>query len=630
MSLPKEEYMLEVTSAKLTGSPGVSGWSQIHEFTPEDPDKLRARGKLFAVVATSRVQDAGVDTIATGRELIARIHEAYYGDITLKPFNALRLAVEKVVEEFGNSWGDVEIAACSWVGGVVYSAAVGGAEVTVSRKGILGTILRSTDTKTIQASGFPQEGDNILLATKKFHEAVPLGIIKAGLESGNPEVSIETFGPRVHSEGNGSLAAVVIRFGQKSEKVVNLSTPNQVNAQLKSDVFKINILDFFTRLSKKLPQRQIYVKPTVDDEVVSQNKKTTFSIALILLVILGVSIAFGVRQKKINDTRGTYESLLSSAEQDVSEAIALASISPDRSRELFYESDQKLREVEGMEIKDPKVVDLRKKIDEARAQVLGEYIVGEELFLDLSLLSSGFKSDELAASAGAFYILDKSGKRIVSVEISSKKSRVLAGPNILDEVRGIAAYEGRVFVLSGDGVYEIETGKTKVIDSTWSGEVLIRAFAGNIYVLDKVANNIYRYAGQGSTFGSQQNWLAGGTNADFSNAVSWIIDGSVYVLYPNSKISKFSLGSPQSFSIKSVVPQIGSINSIFTSDENEYIYLLDSAGKRIVVVDKKGVYKAQYKNELIGSASNMVVSEVDKKIIILVGDKLYSMNTAHF
>jgi len=101
------------------------------------------------------------------------------------------------------------------------------------------------------------------------------------------------------------------------------------------------------------------------------------------------------------------------------------------------------------------------------------------------------------------------------------------------------------------------------------------------------------------------------------------------VLYPNSKISKYSLGSPQSFSVKNVVPEIGNIDAVFTSDEVENIYLLDRLGKRIVVTDKKGEYKAQYKNELVGNATSFVVSEKEKKIIISVGDKLYYLEIKH-
>ena len=108
--------MLDVTSAKLTAAPGQSGWVQVHEFTPAEPEKLEARGHLWAVVATKKVEEASIDTISAGREIISRLHEEYFGDLTAKPFNALRSATDKVLTEFKESWGGVEISACALVG----------------------------------------------------------------------------------------------------------------------------------------------------------------------------------------------------------------------------------------------------------------------------------------------------------------------------------------------------------------------------------------------------------------------------------------------------------------------------------------------------------------------------------
>ena len=628
--------MLETSSAKITGKPGSSGWSQVHDFIPDDAEKLTARGQLFVAIATSRGELGEIDTISAGRELIARIHEEYFGDLTLKPFNALRHSIEKVTKEFRESWGDVEMAACSFVGDIVYSVATGGAEVAISRGGILGTILKSTDSSVIEASGFPKKGDVILLATKVFYQKVPQGVIKAAISAETPDQIVENFGPDARSgEGLGSLAVVVVKFDEKQEIsnfATNIPTPLPITVKSTTDsVGKItsSLKGIFKKLTGRIPTRNIYIKSEIEDEVVSQNKKLTFSIALILLVILFVSVGFGIMQKKSRDLKNKYQSMLSSAFKEVDEAISLASISPDKSREIFINSEDKLHQIEALNIKDPEITKLKNKIDESRAAILGEYTSNPQLFLDLSLLSSGFKGDVVSVSGENVFILDKVGKRVISVVLSTKKSKVVAGPNIIDEALDLASYEDRVFVLQGDGVYEVSGSKTKVIEKTWSGDALIRGFAGNLYVMDKAGNAIYRYAGQGKTFGSQQNWLAAGTNADFSQVRQWVIDGSVYALLPYSKILKFSLGSPQSFSIKSVVPEIGTIDAVYASEDNDGVYFLDKAGKRVVVTDKKGAYKAQYMADITSQATNLVVSEENKKIIIVVSDKLYTFDIKH-
>ena len=348
------------------------------------------------------------------------------------------------------------------------------------------------------------------------------------------------------------------------------------------------------------------------------------------MVILVVSIGFGIRQKKINDLKKKYQGILQTAQSEVDQAIGLASVSPDKSRELFTDSEQKLKQILDLKVNDPKVSDLQKKIEESKGSILGEYDGTPTLFLDLSLLSSGFMGDVVSASGGNIYILDKLGKRVVSVAIDTKKSKVVAGPSVIDNAADLASYQDAAFILAGDGIYQVGLVKTKVIDKTWTGDGLISAFAGNIYVLDKTGNAIYRYSGQvGGTFGSQQNWLSASTKANFSGAVAWGMDGAIYVLYPNAKVLKYSLGSPQNFSISGTLPEIGNIDAIYADPDNQYIYLLDKAGKRVVVVDKKGNYKAQYTSDQIAGAKSLVVSEAQKEMILLTGDKLLSIEIKH-
>jgi len=620
--------MLTQVAAKLTGTPGASGWAQVHEFTPDDIEKLRLRGRLFAIISTGHIE-AGIDTIAAGRELLTRFHEEYYGNPEGKPFNVLRDATQKVADEFRNNWGDVGIVAAAVVGDVVYSAAIGGAGVMIFRNGSLGKILESGKDKVITASGFPQAGDVVLLATKTFFDKVSHGAIKAALSAKTPEDSVETFAPSVlGTENLGNLGVVVIKFEEKEvvEPIFASETP-KLNFQ-RPMVFMEKIQNTLGDFFKKIPQRGIYLKTEPVEEVSPRSRKLTFIIAAILLVLLMVSIGFGIRQKKINDLKNKYQGILLQATNEVDQAISLASVSGERSRELFTDSEQKLNQIESLKVKDPKIDALKKKINDSRAAVLGEYVESPQMFLDLTLLSSGFRGDVVSFSGGYIYILDKSGQRIVSVDISTKKSKVVAGPGVISSAQGLTAYEDKVFVLQGDGIYEANSGLTKMIDKTWPGDALISAFAGNMYVMDKANGVIYRFQGQDGSFSEKQGWLAAGTSVDFTNVVQMTIDGSIYALYPNSKVLKFSQGSPQNFGMTGVFPEVGNIDALYANPDNQYLYLLDKAGGRVVVTDKSGAYKAQYVDPQISGAINLVASEADKKMILLTGDKLYSIDIA--
>jgi hypothetical protein len=227
------------------------------------------------------------------------------------------------------------------------------------------------------------------------------------------------------------------------------------------------------------------------------------------------------------------------------------------------------------------------------------------------------------------FVLDKGGKKVVGISFGTKKSEIVAGPDQISDARDLAVYEDRAFVLEADGIYEVGKTKNKVVDSVWKAEVLIYAYAANLYVLDKEAGVIWRYPGSGSTFGAGTNWLAPGVSPDLSLVKAMSIDGAIWLLSGSGRISKFSQGNSINFTITGVFPQLANPNSIYTNEELDFVYILERDKKRVVVLEKDGKYKAQYIADKLGEATDLAVSEADGKIIILAGDKLFSIETKH-
>jgi hypothetical protein len=279
-------------------------------------------------------------------------------------------------------------------------------------------------------------------------------------------------------------------------------------------------------------------------------------------------------------------------------------------------------------IKDEKLTDLGKQLDSSQGIILGEYRMDAELFIDLSLLTDDFSGEKVAFSDGEAYILDSKSKKIISVASENKKSKVFAGPSKLGNVKDIAAYFGRVFTLNDDGIYEIsETGK-KVINKDWGDEALIYAYGSNIYVLDKSNSDILRFVGIASGFASKQKWLTTTSTNSFSSISTWTIDGSVWLLDSGGQILRYSLGNKIGY-IPKGIPFKGEAKYIYTNEETQSVYLVFPEDKAIVVLNKDGDYQAEYVSDKIQDTKGFVVSEKDKKIIILTGDKLYSIELKH-
>ena len=622
-------------SSKLTGNPGTSGWAQVHEFAPVEPEKLESRGRLYAVVATGRHEE-GVDAVSAGRELLARLHEEYFGGEEGPAFAILQNAVKKVSDEFGQSWGEVEIAAVALVGDVVYSVVGGGAQVAIFRNGMLAKILESSKEEVISASGYPQAEDLLILGTKAFFDSLAAGVLKAALQGKDPAAAVEQLAPVVHSkQDTGNLGATIIVFKETEgtqvtpvQEISEEKAPLQEKPQLSSYLRKgLSFIQNF--VSKKLPERRIYVRPGETEEEVPQKRKTMVTVGAILVVLLVVSIGFGIRAKNVREQKGRYEERLTQAEHEFDESLSLASLNPERARELFANSKGAAEALLGEGIKDKRLDLLSQKLSENQGNILGEYKVDPELFVDLSLQVSGFEGQEVASSGKTIFVLDKKGKRIISVDFGTKKTQVASGPDQIGEAQSLAAYEDRVFILTPDGVSEVGKTKSQVIDKSWDGEVLVYAYAGNLYLIDKVGSTIWRYPGTGEAFASKQNWLAPGTKVDLSQVKSVTIDGTIFLLSSSGKLSKFSLGNPTGFTPQGVFPELSTPDAIYTNEELKYAYVLERSEKRIVVLEKDGKYKAQYTSDKIGEAQDLAVSEKEGKIIILTGSKLLSIKIGH-
>lgn len=615
-----------VNSSKLTASPGEGGWAQVHEFKPEDKEKLALRGHLFAVVATSR-QEEGVDSVVVGREVLARLHEEYFGNTKLKAFNALKGAVEKVINEFAESLGQVEIAAAVLLQDVVYSAAGGGSQAAVFREGMLAKILVSKKGEAVSASGYPQEDDIFLLGTASLFESLGEGIIKAALTSGGPQETVESLAPAVHSKKEGgNLGLVVIKF--EKDKILEEKPPARDLKIGPPPLFQ-KVMGRLSAIKIRLPKQRIYVRREEIEGDVIQRRKVTVSIGAILVILLIVSIGFGIRQKKIGETRSRYEGRLTEAQHEFEEAIRLFSLNPERARELFIHSRNLSEELLREGVSDRALDELKKNLEQNRGYILGENKLEPELFIDLSLLSEGLTGDDLVASAGQLFVLDKNGKRIVQVSIDTKKTEVVAGPEQIDEVDDITAYAERVFILNSSGVFEVGEEKKKVVDTDWEGEVLIYTYAGNLYILEKNSSEVWRYQGTGETFGSRQRWLAPGVEPDLGNIFSWIIDGSIWFLSETGGVFKYTRGNQDNLTVSGVVPDLSRPSAIYTNEELEFVYILEKENQRVVVIDKEGKYQAQYLDGVIGEAKNLAVSEEEGKIILLTETKLYSIEAKH-
>ena len=145
-----------------------------------------------------------------------------------------------------------------------------------------------------------------------------------------------------------------------------------------------------------------------------------------------------------------------------------------------------------------------------------------------------------------------------------------------------------------------------------------------LYTLDTNNNQIYKHDAIKTGFGRGSNWLK--EQKDLSSSVDLTIDGDLFVLKNTGEILKFTAGTSQAFTPQGVEPALTSGNEIQTYTDWQYLYILDGANKRIVMLHKDGRIKQQITAKEWVAPSSMVIDEPNNVGYVLDNNKLYQFS----
>jgi len=379
------------------------------------------------------------------------------------------------------------------------------------------------------------------------------------------------------------------------------------------------------KVEKKLKRRAIYLAK--EDREKERPRKTLMSVAAILLILLVVSVVLGMRQRSRRQEGGGQAAILRQAQTKKGEGDALIDLNPIRARQLLVEARDLINEISDEEASQA-ILDFKAELEQSLSLVMREHEVEPTSYFDLVFIKDGAKGDDLAISGGEVVIFDKEKRAIYSLEIATKQSAFLAGGESLADGQHVAAFLPKIYLLTERGVLEFdkETKREKLVieaDDEWGEIIDFRAFGGNLYLLDK-GGEIWKYPGIEGGFGAYRYWLKG-EEPDFSDAVGMSIDGSVWVLKANGTILKFTQGGRDPFTISGLDQPLNNPTAIFTDDDQERLYIVDKGNSRVVVIDKSGEYHSQYLWQGMGDIVGLVVSEEEKKILLLSGNQIFAI-----
>ncbi|NCC70326.1 hypothetical protein EOM09_01975 [bacterium] len=151
-------------------------------------------------------------------------------------------------------------------------------------------------------------------------------------------------------------------------------------------------------------------------------------------------------------------------------------------------------------------------------------------------------------------------------------------------------------------------------------------YGSNIYFLDKTNDNIISI--RRSTYGyygSASKWIK--EDVDFKNVSSFAIDGYIYIAYKDGLIEKYLKGYKNSFYLDIVNPLLENIDKIFTEEDMNEIFVMDSKEKRILIFNKDtNALTEQITSPVFDNLKDFTVDYKNEIIYILNGDILYKVS----
>ena len=659
---------MKIEVVKIVGAASESGWSQVHSFTPKG-ERLVSHGQLVTALAFKTKRE--LETTSFGKEIILRLQEIYYSNQSDGILKKMSQTMESLTAEFLETVELEIVMAVIWPrGGETFlyvgrrnnrsteETEVSEGQAYLARQGQVTPLLEKAVRPMAMVSGKLENDDHLILGTAQFFKIVSEEILNRALKQEGILQTVEDLATVVHGqEENNQVAAAIIKSQlneeqqqperlaevttEEPEKKIELKTEGRVKekGQLLTTVWQ-GLKEVVINLVRVITDRLVGIRRgTFRGKDISKKRKSAAVVALVLILVFVFSIVLAGRKRQTQKQKQQYQAVLEEAKYRYDEAQGLLELNPLRAKSLLIEAKKAIEDYRTEVGEDlvEEVINLEKQIDEALGQSQREYqLESATEFFDFDLVKEGFKADDWDGDENQVIVWDKSGLTAVVMDLESKASEIVIGGEAVSdgELVGMTGNWGFV-VTSNNGadspkVVMIDLDEGQVIgdevEGDWTGINDVVGFSSNLYLLDAVEEGqIWKYLGSKGGLSSQRSYLKG-DKYDLSEAVDMAIDGLVWVLFSDGTIVKYTQGVKDAFVVAGLDQAFTQPIKLFTDSDSDNLYILDQKNTRVVVVTKGGEYQSQYIWPGIAGVKDLVVREDLKKIFLLTGEKIFTID----
>lgn len=372
--------------------------------------------------------------------------------------------------------------------------------------------------------------------------------------------------------------------------------------------------------------KQIFEKSKESVGNTTSGKKITFILVCVLSVIFIWSVGLGFIRHKEDTANKIVQDTKSLILQKLSQVDEVAYLNLPRAMILMQESRQEIAKLK-KELGDKKGIDeLEQIVNKKENAIVKKEDKKFTEFYDLSVDNQKAKGNMMSLDGETAAIIDKL-QGIAYILSLTKKSLTKRTAAEIKNSQLAAVYQNNVFVVTDNsGIYELDsTDKIKKIidpDKEWGSIAGILVFNSNIYLLDIVKDEVYKYLGAESGFSAKSSYFKTGEAVKLKNANSLAIDSSVYIGTDNG-IYKYTAGVKDEFNT-SYPDDTAKFSKVYTSKDSEKVYLWSKNKGVVYILAKNGGYERTVSASIISQSDDFFVYK--ETAYFLKGAKIYSVD----
>ena len=174
--------------------------------------------------------------------------------------------------------------------------------------------------------------------------------------------------------------------------------------------------------------------------------------------------------------------------------------------------------------------------------------------------------------------------------------------------------------------FDLKTSQSKLIDVAADisavGVDSYKIFGGNLYILAKQKNQIYKSNLNAGSYQTKSDWIK--EQIDLSAANDIFVDGRIYVLKNDGQVLKLYLNKAVDYKSVAISPAMTGASKIIVGAK--YLYIFEASSKRLAVLAlEDGHLMNQYQVDSLKQLKDFAIDEKNKTAYFLDGEIVYKI-----